>query len=166
MCTEKKCCVAETDACYQRNGRAFMLCRPVRPDGSCVDQPDWLCPGSALSAAIRASDAAAQAQLSAPAQAVAPATTSSDASSFGGTKTSPIVMGLVATACATVLLVGLFWVIRAAAQRHQRAKRAGGGSARRRAKHTKLDGEAEDDDDEEEEEGEDDIIGDEDEIKT
>jgi len=107
-----------------------------------------------------------------------PASARDDAEGPAASKVSPLVTGLVTTAGAIVLLIGLIMVAQTMAHRQARQRRAGrgkgpAGSARRKTKHTKLKtselptgGSArkqeDDDEDEEVEEEDDEILGDDD----
>lgn len=45
-CLESQCCAGEPDiGCYRRKGRNFAMCRKT-PQGMCVPDEDWLCPGA------------------------------------------------------------------------------------------------------------------------
>ena len=162
MCNDPKCCASENDACYQRVGHSFHLCRPLEQDGSCRDSPAWRCPRDVDYADnVDSSDAAAGNQL---------AVAGSD-SAFTLVRLqrkvfrNPIVLALGATAGMILLLLLLLIVWRKVSLRRH-ALRHGTSP---KTKHTRIRGreddivpaQAEEDDDDDQNEDEDEILGDE-----
>ena len=163
MCTEKKCCISPGDTCYQRANRPFSLCRPLQPDGSCVDTADWLCPDSPrakhpIGQSATSAKIASEAVKLQPEVKKDPVVIASAPAAYGTPKRKPkaLVVGLEATAGAIMLLLVVLLIARCAAQRHERLKARGRNpskSASAKTRHNALAGEDDEEDD-------DDIIGD------